>query len=206
MTLGEKIYYLRIEKNMSQGDLADALEVSRQSVSKWETDTSVPELKKLVRMSEVFNISLDELVKGSKPEEIRIEPQNTDRYVQKSRLATRKIVGFILLGIGIIAFLLLSLLVEPLFALILTSPLLTCAVICLIVGKHTTLWCFWALYVLIYSYLRYATGIRFWWIFNGWLYRSGLEIHAVIAWVMSLILAALIIVSGRLLYRVWKSK
>lgn len=206
MTLGEKIYYLRIEKNMSQGDLANALEVSRQSVSKWETNTSVPELKKLVRMSEVFNISLDELIRGAKPEEIRSEPQNPDMYVQKSGLATRKIVGLIILGIGIIAFLFLSLLADPLFALIFSSPLFTCAVICLIVGKHTALWCCWALYVLIYVYLRYATGIRFWWIFHGWLYRSGLEIHAVIAWVMSLILAALIIISGRLLYRVWKSK
>ena len=36
MNLGENIYRLRTEKNMSQGDLADALEVSRQSVSKWE--------------------------------------------------------------------------------------------------------------------------------------------------------------------------
>jgi len=57
---------------MSQGDLANALEVSRQSVSKWETNTSVPELNKLVRMSEVFNISLDELIRGTKPEEIML--------------------------------------------------------------------------------------------------------------------------------------
>jgi len=82
----------------------------------------------------------------------------------------------------------------------------TCAAICLIVGKHTALWCCWALYVLGYAYIRYATGIRFWWVFHGWLYRSGLEIHAVIAWAMSLILAALIIISGRLLYKAWKNK
>ena len=40
MTLGERIYKLRTEKEMSQGDLADALEVSRQSISKWETKYS----------------------------------------------------------------------------------------------------------------------------------------------------------------------
>ena len=56
-----------------------------------------------------------------------------------------------------------------------SAPLFTCAVICLIVGKHTALWCCWSVYVLIYAYLRNATGIRFWWIFHGWLYRSGLE-------------------------------
>lgn len=44
MTLGQNIARLRTQKNLSQGDLADALEVSRQSVSKWETDASIPEL------------------------------------------------------------------------------------------------------------------------------------------------------------------
>ena len=47
MNLGENIYRLRAEKNMSQGDLADALEVSRQSVSKWENNSATPELDKL---------------------------------------------------------------------------------------------------------------------------------------------------------------
>ena len=42
MTLGENIVRLRTQKNWSQGDLADALDISRQSVSKWETDASIP--------------------------------------------------------------------------------------------------------------------------------------------------------------------
>ncbi len=46
MTLGQNIARLRTQKNLSQGDLADALEVSRQSVSKWETDASIPEAAK----------------------------------------------------------------------------------------------------------------------------------------------------------------
>ena len=62
MSLGERIYKLRTEKGMSQGDLADALEVSRQSISKWETNGSVPELDKLVTLSEIFGVSSDELV------------------------------------------------------------------------------------------------------------------------------------------------
>ena len=47
MTLGENIVRLRTQKNWSQGDLPDALEISRQSLSKWETDASIPELDKL---------------------------------------------------------------------------------------------------------------------------------------------------------------
>lgn len=64
MSLGERIYKLRTEKELSQGDLAEALEVSRQSISKWETNGSVPELEKIVKLSEVFGISLDALVTG----------------------------------------------------------------------------------------------------------------------------------------------
>ena len=65
MSLGENIYRLRSEKGMSQSELAEALNVSRQSISKWETDGSVPELDKLLSLSSLFGISLDELVKGS---------------------------------------------------------------------------------------------------------------------------------------------
>ena len=64
MNLGERICRLRNERNMSQGDLADAMEVSRQSISKWETNGSVPDLDKLVKLSELFDISLDELIAG----------------------------------------------------------------------------------------------------------------------------------------------
>ena len=67
MSLSENIYRLRTEKNMSQLELAEALEVSRQSVSKWETGTAVPELDKLVKMAKLFEISLDELVSGEVP-------------------------------------------------------------------------------------------------------------------------------------------
>lgn len=63
MTLSEKIVVLRNKHNMSQGDLAEKLNVSRQSVSKWETGASIPDLDKLIAMSNLFQITLDELVK-----------------------------------------------------------------------------------------------------------------------------------------------
>ena len=62
MNLGENIYHYRTANNMSQGALAAALEVSRQSVSKWENNTSVPELDKLLKMSQLFGVTLDELL------------------------------------------------------------------------------------------------------------------------------------------------
>ena len=51
MELGERIYTMRAARGLSQTDLADALEVSRQSVSKWETGASAPELDKLMKLS-----------------------------------------------------------------------------------------------------------------------------------------------------------
>lgn len=68
MNLGESIYRLRTARNMSQGDLADALDVSRQSVSKWENNMAVPDLDKLEKMSALFGITLDELVTGRAPQ------------------------------------------------------------------------------------------------------------------------------------------
>ena len=67
MTLGERLARLRNQKGLSQDALAEALGVSRQSVSKWATDASIPELDKLVRLSGLFGVSLDELVSGSSP-------------------------------------------------------------------------------------------------------------------------------------------
>ena len=62
MTLGEKITEARKKKGMSQIDLADAMSVSRQSVSKWETGESNPEISKLSQLAEVLDVSLDWLL------------------------------------------------------------------------------------------------------------------------------------------------
>ncbi|MBQ8642180.1 MAG: helix-turn-helix transcriptional regulator [Clostridia bacterium] len=68
MTLGERIKNLRIEKGLSQEGLADALEVTRQAVSKWETDGSVPDIDKLIALCDLFDVSMDYLVRGKDSE------------------------------------------------------------------------------------------------------------------------------------------
>ena len=62
MEFGNKLYELRKEKGLSQEELANHLEVTRQTVSKWELGDSTPDLDKLVLLAELFEISLDELV------------------------------------------------------------------------------------------------------------------------------------------------
>lgn len=63
MKLSDKIITLRRMKGMTQEDLAELCHVSRQSVSKWEADIALPEVDKLLIMSEAFHVSLDMLLK-----------------------------------------------------------------------------------------------------------------------------------------------
>ena len=62
MTIGEKITQLRLSANISQEELADELNISRQSVSKWEMDQAMPQIDKVLRICEIFGISTDELL------------------------------------------------------------------------------------------------------------------------------------------------
>ena len=65
MTLGEKIIKLRTSQNISQEELADKLEISRQSVSKWEMDQALPQIDKVLKICELFSISADELLRDN---------------------------------------------------------------------------------------------------------------------------------------------
>ena len=105
MKLGENIYQNRTERGLSQGGLADALEVSRQSVSKWENGTAIPELDKLIKMSKLFGITLDELVYGKIEEP---KPQKTDhpRAAILTIPPARVIIGSSMLLFGMVFFLL----------------------------------------------------------------------------------------------------
>ncbi|MBQ9609043.1 MAG: helix-turn-helix transcriptional regulator [Lachnospiraceae bacterium] len=69
MKLANRILELRKQKGISQEALADQLGVSRQAISKWESEQSTPELEKIVLMSDFFEVSTDYLLKGIKPVE-----------------------------------------------------------------------------------------------------------------------------------------
>ena len=69
MTIAEKIQELRIGKGLTQERLAEMLEVSRQSVSKWELGQAVPDVDKIIRMSELFNVSTDTILLRNTDEE-----------------------------------------------------------------------------------------------------------------------------------------
>ena len=158
MTLGEKIYKLRTERNLSQGDLSEILEVSRQSVSKWENGAATPDLDKIIKLSEIFGITIDELVKNeevSAPSE-----QKTPEIIIKkeSSFPPRKIIGTVLLSLSLIVTVVLLAAGGGISGLVLSSPLILCGIICFIFKKNIGLWCAWAVFFCVDMYMRLATG------------------------------------------------
>ena len=95
MKFNEKMIMLRKQHNLSQEKVAEKLKVARQTVSKWELGETTPEMDKLIMISELYKITLDELVKEENQEKIVNDPNNTN---------SQKLAGMtikILKGIGI---------------------------------------------------------------------------------------------------------
>ena len=85
MTLAEKILSQRTERGMSQDDLAEKLEVSRQSVSKWETAQSTPDLDKIIKLANLFGVTVDELVRDEECPQPPEPPQPQVVYVEREK-------------------------------------------------------------------------------------------------------------------------
>ena len=98
MKFNEKLVMLRKQHNLSQEQVAEKLGVARQTISKWELGETTPEMDKLIIMSELYNITLDELMKEENEGKVVNDPNNTN---------SQKLAGMtikILKGIGIIIF------------------------------------------------------------------------------------------------------
>lgn len=144
MSLGNNIYTLRAKADLSQEELAAKLGVSRQSVSKWETDASVPDVDKLIQLSKIFEITLDELVNGEAPPQQQadiIRPEATQiengSVVKDSSFKSRKIVGAVLIGVSLFTVFLSLIFMSDLtpFIIGLSVYFLLCGIICVIMKK-----------------------------------------------------------------------
>ena len=163
MNLGEKIYKLRTERNLSQGDLAEMLEVSRQSISKWETNGSVPDLDKIIKLSSIFGVTLDELVLGKDDDKTSIPSDNVKTPAishdgQSSNMPPRKIAGTILLCMAFLVVLVCSIIGGFMEGLIFSLPFLACGIVCFVCRKNTGLWCGWTVFAIGEVASRYMTG------------------------------------------------
>ena len=90
MDLGERLFELRKSKNLTQDDVAEKLNVTRQTVSKWETNQSTPDFDKIVPLCDLYGISPNELLKGEKEnDEVEEDDNSFDWNEAKKHLFTR---------------------------------------------------------------------------------------------------------------------
>lgn len=87
MSLGKNIQYLRKQKKITQEQLAEIMSVSRQTISRWEADDIVPELNKLVALSDMFSCKLDIMVKEDMSASGKIYSEITVKKVKAFRMA-----------------------------------------------------------------------------------------------------------------------
>lgn len=90
MSIGERISELRNEKKLSQGQLADAVCVSRQAISKWENDNSSPDTIHLIQLADILGTDVEYLATGRKP--VYEEPPIVLNMVQKVDRVIEKVV------------------------------------------------------------------------------------------------------------------
>lgn len=90
MNFGEKLYELRKEKKLSQEEVADKLNVTRQTVSKWETNQSTPDFDKVLPLCELFGISADELLSGNKKEENNTEKKTKEVEIEEEKTPSKQ--------------------------------------------------------------------------------------------------------------------
>lgn len=206
MNIGERIYNLRTEADMSQGDLAERLNVSRQSVSKWENNNSTPDIEKLVLIANVFGITVDELVKddassvsindnenkaeASTPEEAINQPITVASVKPPKNIKAAKI----LLGIGIAVAFGFFIFGLGLAGLIFALPFLVCSLICYLSKKEVGFACAWVLVFLADMYIRLGTGIS--WatirLTTQWEYSMNYW-RLLIAWVQFAVILSLVV-------------
>ena len=131
MTLGEKLSKLRKEYNYTQEQLADILGVSRQSISKWESDIAYPETEKLIELGKLFECSMDYLLKDDVTEKTGVsvsESTFTEKVTEiskkvmtdKNKGKAKKILKII--GIILAVFLVVDIISMILYFCILGTP------------------------------------------------------------------------------------
>ena len=96
MTIGNRICELRKKYSYSQEYVASVLGVTRQAVSKWETDQSAPDTYNLIALAELFDVSVEYLAIGTTKEDKDTREQNS------TVSSTRRIIGFIFIGVGLL--------------------------------------------------------------------------------------------------------
>lgn len=134
MSIGQRLLDLRKSKQLSQEEVANRLNVTRQTVSKWETDQSMPDFDKIIPICELYGISADELLSGTKNEKVEKEEQVESKTEDIKKEKRAKGIGIsVLIYFVAIAWIMTSI---PAFRL---DPIVSSAIFLLICGVATCL-------------------------------------------------------------------
>ena len=112
MTLGEKLQKLRKARSLTQEELAAQLGVSRQSLSKWESDGALPDTANIITIADLFGVSIDYLLRAAEAADAPASPESPAaptvvQLVQPKKIPppTALLIGYILLVLGLLIFL-----------------------------------------------------------------------------------------------------
>ncbi|MBO5898234.1 MAG: helix-turn-helix transcriptional regulator [Clostridia bacterium] len=187
MTIGNRIAVLRREHGYSQEHVAEQLGVSRQAVSKWETDQSSPDTNNLIALAALLGTTVEYLAVGKREETppMPVAPQNT--------LTVRKVIGLILVGVGSLA-LVLGVLLSPIL-LMLAAYFLITGILCLTLHRCFGLVLGWTLYVVTLLPISMTTGVRLGVVFLGAFWREFLGVRIASAFVLVMWAALIVLVT-----------
>ena len=99
MTFGENLQFLRKRAGLTQEDLAERMEVSRQSVSKWESNSAYPEMETIIRLCGLFSCDMDTLLRGDVSRRFGEDAAAYDRHMNTFSAAIAAGVALVLLGV-----------------------------------------------------------------------------------------------------------
>ncbi len=151
MSIGQKLSDLRKSKHLSQEEVADRLGVTRQTISKWETDQSTPDFDKIIPICELFGLSSDELLgnlnsndnkdkKGESPSSMDIENKKENNIKKR-----KKAIG---ISLGVLFYFLSVIWIMIAIPVMKMNPIVASAVFLLICGIAT--------FVIVYSCMFYS--------------------------------------------------
>ncbi len=102
MTFGENLQFLRKRLNMTQEDLAEKMEVSRQSVSKWESNAAYPETETILRLCDLFHCDMDTLLRGDVSRRFGEDAALWNKHMNAFAAAIAAGVALVLLGVTLL--------------------------------------------------------------------------------------------------------
>jgi len=140
MNIGQRLLELRKQKQLSQEEVAEKLNVTRQTISKWETEQSTPDFDKIIPLCELYGITADELLTGIKEENDKKNIQTLDEKIINKKRANG-------IGIGILLYFISVIWIMIAIPVLMIDPILASAIFLLIIGIAT--------YLIVYTSIIY---------------------------------------------------